>query len=92
MSICSEEWYKELSNKDRAVVDAGVAKANAALKAWVKMAEDQGLDALKKAGMQVYVNSSEDKAKFAELIRPSYTDIVPQEVVELFIQTAAKQR
>ena len=92
VSICSEEWYKGLNNKDRAVVDAGVAKANAALKAWVKMAENQGLDALKKAGMQVYVNSSADKAKFAELIRASYTDIVPQEVVKLFIQTAEKQR
>jgi TRAP-type C4-dicarboxylate transport system substrate-binding protein len=92
VSICSEDWYKGLNNKDRAVVDAGVAKANAVLKDWVKKAENQGLGALKKAGMQVYVNSSADKAKFAELIRPSYTDIVPQEVVTLFIQTAEKQR
>jgi TRAP-type C4-dicarboxylate transport system substrate-binding protein len=92
VSICSEEWYKGLNSKDRTVVDAGVAKANAALKAWVKMAENQGLDALKKAGMQVYVNSSEDKAKFAELIRTVYSDIAPQEVVTMFIQAAEKQR
>jgi TRAP-type C4-dicarboxylate transport system substrate-binding protein len=92
VSICSEDWYKGLNNKDRAVVDAGVTKANAVLKDWVKKAENQGLGALKKAGMQVYINSSADKAKFAELIRPSYTDIVPQEVVTLFLQTAEKQR
>ena len=92
VSICSDDWYKGLNNKDRAVIDAGVAKANAVLKDWVKKAENQGLGALKKAGMQVYVNSSADKAKFAELIRPSYTDIVPQEVVTLFLQTAEKQR
>ena len=92
VSICSEDWYKGLNNKDRAVVDAAVAKANAVLKDWVKKAENQGLGALKKAGMQVYVNSSADKAKFAELIRPSYTDIVPQEVVTLFLQAAEKQR
>jgi TRAP-type C4-dicarboxylate transport system substrate-binding protein len=92
VSICSEDWYKGLNNKDRAVIDAGVTKANAVLKDWVKKAENQGLGALKKAGMQVYVNSSADKAKFAELIRPSYTDIVPQEVVTLFLQTAEKQR
>ena len=92
VSICSEEWFKGLNDKDQAVIDAGVAKANDELKAWVKKAEEQGLGALKKAGMQVYVNSSEDKAKFAELIRASYTDIVPQEIVTMFTQAAEKQR
>ena len=42
--------------------------------------------------MQVYVNSSEDKAKFAELIKPNYKDIVPEEVVTLFMQAAEKER
>ncbi len=92
VAICSEDWYKGLSDKDRAVVDAGVAKANTAVQAWVKKAEAQGLDALKKAGMQVYVNTSEDKAKFAALIKPNYTEIVPEEVVTKFIQAAEKQR
>ena len=92
ITICSEEWFQGLGDKDRAVIDAGVVKANAVLKAWVKKAEEQGLDTLKKAGMQVYVNSSAEKAKFAELIRPKYTDIVPQEVVTLFVQAAEKER
>jgi hypothetical protein len=42
--------------------------------------------------MQVYVNSSDDKAKFAEMIRPNYKDIVSQEVVEMFIEAVKKQR
>jgi TRAP-type C4-dicarboxylate transport system substrate-binding protein len=92
VAICSEDWFKGLSNEDRAVIEAGVVKANTAVQAWVKKAEEQGLGALKKAGMQVYVNSSADKAKFAELIRPNYTDIVPQEVVTMFIEAANKQR
>ena len=92
VAICSEDWYKGLSDKDRTVVDDSAAKANAAVKAWVKKAEAQGLDALKKAGMQVYVNSSEDKAKFAALIKPNYTKIVSEEITKMFIQAAEKQR
>jgi TRAP-type C4-dicarboxylate transport system substrate-binding protein len=92
LAIGSEDWYKGLNDKDKAIVDGGVVKANAAVQAWVKKAEVQGLDALKKAGMQVYVNSSEEKAKFAALIRPNYTDIVPEKIVTMFIQTAEKQR
>jgi TRAP-type C4-dicarboxylate transport system substrate-binding protein len=92
VAICSEDWFKGLSKEDRAVIEAGVVKANTDVQAWVKKAEEQGLDALKKAGMQVYVNSSADKAKFAELIRPNYTDIVAQEIVTMFIEAAKKQR
>ncbi len=92
VAICSEDWFKGLSEKDRAVIEAGVVKANTAVQAWVKKAEEQGLDALKKVGMQVYVNSSEDKAKFAAMIRPKYTEIVPQEVVTQFIEAAKTQR
>jgi TRAP-type C4-dicarboxylate transport system substrate-binding protein len=92
VAICSEDWYKGLNDKDRAVVEAGVARADTSVQAWVKKAEAHGLDALKKAGVQVYVNTSEDKAKFAALIRPNYTDIVSEEVVTKFIQAAEKQR
>jgi TRAP-type C4-dicarboxylate transport system substrate-binding protein len=92
VTICSEDWFKGLSDKDRAVIEAGVVKANTTVQAWVEKAAEQGLDALKKVGMQVYVNSSADKAKFAELIRPKYTDIVSQEIVTMFIEAAKTQR
>jgi TRAP-type C4-dicarboxylate transport system substrate-binding protein len=92
VAICSEDWYQGLKAKDRALVDEGVAKANSAIQKWTKNAEAQGLDDLRKAGMQVYVNTSADKAKFAELIRPKYTEIVDEKIAEMFIQAAEKNR
>jgi TRAP-type C4-dicarboxylate transport system substrate-binding protein len=92
VAICSEDWYKGLKNEDRALVDEGVAKADAAIQEWVKKAEAKGLDDLRKAGLEVYVNTSADKAKFAELIRPNYTDIVSEDIAKMFIEAAEKNR
>jgi TRAP-type C4-dicarboxylate transport system substrate-binding protein len=92
VAICSEDWYQGLNTQDRALVDEGVAKANDALKNWTKTAEAQGLDDLRKAGMQVYVNTPADKAEFAELIRPKYTDIVDEKIAKMFMQAAEKNR
>ena len=92
VAICSEDWYQGLKSKDRALVDEGVAQANKAIYDWAKKVEARGLDDLKNAGMQVYVNTSADKAKFAELIRPKYTEIVGEKVAKMFIQAAEKNR
>jgi len=92
VAICSEDWYQGLSASDRALVDEGVMKTNAAIQDWSKKVEAQGLDALRKAGMQVYVNTAEDKAKFAELIRPSYNDVVPEKIAKMFMEAAEKNR
>jgi TRAP-type C4-dicarboxylate transport system substrate-binding protein len=92
VALCSEDWYQGLSADDRALVDEGVAKANAAIQGWSKKVEAESLDALRKAGMQVYVNTAEEKAKFADLIRPQYKEIVEAKIAEMFVQTAAKNR
>ncbi len=92
VAICSEDWYQELNPQDRALVDEGVTRANAAIQVWAKNAEAQGLDDLKKAGMQVYVNTSADKARFAELIRPKYSEIVDEKIAKIFIQAAEENR
>ena len=92
VAICSEEWYQGLNPQDRALVDEGVAKADDALKNWTKNAEAQGLDDLRKAGIQVYVNTSGDKARFAELIRPKYSEIVDEKIAKIFIQAAEENR
>lgn len=92
VAICSEDWYQGLNAQDRALVDEGVAKANSAIQKWTKNAEAQGLGDLRKAGMQVYVNTAADKAKFAELIRPKYTEIVDEKIAKLFMQAAEKNR
>ena len=88
--ICSEDWYKNLSGNDRIAVDAGVVQANTAIVDWTKTVEKQSLDALKNAGMTVYVNTPAEKAQFAELIRPIYTDIVSEKIVNIFTEAAAK--
>ena len=92
VAICSEEWYQGLNTQNRALVDEGVAKANKAIYDWSKKVEAQGLDDLRKAGMQVYMNTPADKTKFAELIRPKYTDIVSEKIVNMFIDAAEKNR
>jgi TRAP-type C4-dicarboxylate transport system substrate-binding protein len=92
VSICSEDWYQGLNAKDRALIDDGVAHANATIQSWSKKVETQGLDDLRQAGMQVYENTAADKAKFAELIRPNYTDIVSEDIVKMFVQAAEKNR
>jgi TRAP-type C4-dicarboxylate transport system substrate-binding protein len=92
VALCSEDWYQGLSASDRALVDEGVAKANAAIQEWSQKAEAQGLDALRKAGMEVYVNTAEDKAKFADLIRPHYNEIVDENIAKMFLEAAAKNR
>lgn len=92
VALCSEDWYQGLSAEDRALVDEGVAKANAAIQEWSQNAEAQGLDALRKAGMEVYVNTTEEKAKFAALIRPHYNEIVDEKIAEMFVQAAEKNR
>lgn len=88
VAITSEEWYQGLPAKERAIIDEGVKKANNAVHAWANDADQAGLEALRKAGMEVYVNSAADKAAFADLIRPKYKTIVPPEVAELFVKAA----
>lgn len=92
VAICSEDWYQGLSAKDRALVDEGVAKADAAIRDWSKKVEAEGLDAARKAGMEVYVNTAAEKAQFAGLIRPLYKEIVDENIAKMFIEAAEKNR
>jgi len=92
VALCSEDWYQGLSAKDRALVDEGVAKADAAIRDWSKKVEAEGLDAARKAGMEVYVNTAAEKAQFAGLIRPLYKEIVDENIAKMFIEAAEKNR
>ena len=90
VSICSEDWYQGLKAEDRALVDAGVAKANEAVQVWTKKAEAGGLDALRKAGMEVYANTPDERKKFADLILPVYDETVGPAIAKTFTEAAAK--
>jgi TRAP-type C4-dicarboxylate transport system substrate-binding protein len=90
--LCSEQWYKGLSAKDRKIVDEGVAKGVAANRAWQGEIEKTDLDILKATGVQVYVNTPEERAQFANLVRPLYAKVTSPEIAEMFIKAADAYR
>jgi len=90
--ICSESWYKGLSDKDKAIIEEGVAKGVAANRAWQAKIEASGLGALKAAGVQVYENTQAERDEFAKLARPLYPKVVPPETAELFVKAAEANR
>lgn len=92
ISICSEDWYQGLSKDDRAKVDAAVVAADKANRAWQAKIEQGGLDALKKAGVTIYMNTAEERAQFAKPLQAIYKDLVPPAVAELFIKAAEATR
>jgi TRAP-type C4-dicarboxylate transport system substrate-binding protein len=92
VALVSEDWYQGLKDKERKIVDEGAAKANDACQEWTIRSDKASLEALRKAGMEVHTNTPAEKAEFAKLIRPAYTDIVPKEVAEIFVKAADENR
>jgi len=90
--ICSEDWYKGLSAKDRKIVDEAVAKGVAANRIWQTKIETSGIKALKAAGVQVYENTPEERAHFAKLIRPLYAKVTSPEIADMFVKAAEANR
>jgi TRAP-type C4-dicarboxylate transport system substrate-binding protein len=91
-ALVSEEWYSTLSKKDKEVVDAAVLAANAANRKWVADSEEKALAALKAGGVEVSRLAPADRAKFTEVSRKAYPEIIPAEYVPMFIDAAEKAR
>lgn len=68
--IAPATWSK-LSDADKTIVKAGVAKAIAAQRAEVEKLEATGVETLRKAGMEV---NEVDKSQFSALLEPAYAD------------------
>ena len=97
VAIASEAWYSKLSDKDRAVVDQAVLKANQAPppppnRQWLAGLSKMSFEALEKAGVQVTHPSPEQRALFAKAARAIYPDMVPEDVLKKFLETAEKYR
>ena len=92
VSICSEEWYRGLSKKERAIVDEATNKANAANRIWQAKVEKSGIGALKGAGIEVYENTPAEIAQFAKLAQPVYTKVISKEIVNMFVTAAEANR
>jgi TRAP-type transport system periplasmic protein len=90
IALASEEWYSTLSKKDKEVVDEAVMKANAANRSWVADSEEKALAALKAAGVEVTPLVPAERAKFTELSRKAYPDIIPADYVPKFTDAAEK--
>ena len=90
--ICSEDWYKGLSNKDRKVINEAVAKGVAANRLWQNKIEISGIKALKEAGVEVYENTPDERAQFAKLVRPLYVKVTSPEIADMFVKAAETNR
>ncbi len=90
--ICSEDWYKGLSDKERRIVNEAVAKGVAANRAWQTKIETKGLETLKATGVEVYQNTPEERALFAELVRPLYAEVTSAEIANMFVKAAEANR
>ncbi len=69
--VMSPAAWKKLSNDDKAIIKAGVAKAIVVQRKQVEELEANGLKTLKEAGMEI---GEVDKVKFAENLKPAYAE------------------
>lgn len=92
LAIASADWYEGLSEKKRAIVDAAVQKGTAANRAWQKKIARSGLDQLRDTGVTVTSLTPEARARFVELSKKVYTEVLPEEIVKTFLTAADKYR
>lgn len=78
IAIVSEDWLNGLSEADRATVDAAVAAANAANRAWLGT-QTGVLDQLTAAGVTISEMSPEARAEFQAASATTYATIVTPE-------------
>ena len=92
VAICSEDWFQGLDDKKKALVMEASSKADSANRTWLKKITETGIDSLKKTGVEVYLNTAEERAEFAKLVKPLYSEVVPPEVADLFVKTVDQTR
>jgi TRAP-type C4-dicarboxylate transport system substrate-binding protein len=92
VAIASQDWYAGLSDKDRKIVDDAVAAANMANRKWLAGVTKMSIEGLKKAGVQVTKPTAAERARFGELAKPVYPQVVPADVLKRFLDTAEKYR
>lgn len=92
VAMVSEDWYRTLRPEQRKVFDEGVRKASAANRDWVKTSDEQALEQLRKAGIQITKLSPEGREKFKDLSKTVYTAILTQQEMQVFIDAADKAR
>lgn len=92
VAMVSNDWYKGLKPAQKTALDAAIAKAQAANRAWVKGSDETALAQLDKAGIKIGKLSPEGLAQFKDLSKTTYTSILTPEQAQIFIDAAAKAR
>lgn len=92
VAIASQDWYAGLSAKDRKIVNDAVAAANKENRKWLSQVTTMSIEGLKKAGVKVSVPSTEQRARFGELAKAVYPQVVPEDVLKRFLEAAEKYR
>lgn len=91
--IASKGWYDGLSAKQKADVNAAVAKANAVNRAWLKKVGKSSLDDLRKAGVTVVVPTPQQLQAFRTLSEKTYdSGLMPKQDVAFWTKLAKETR
>ncbi|MFN4098439.1 MAG: TRAP transporter substrate-binding protein [Pararhodobacter sp.] len=78
IAIVSEDWYNDLSDEDRATVDAAAEAANTANRDWLA-AQTGVTEQLVAAGVEITELSDEARAEFQAASESTYGDILSDE-------------
>ncbi|PWE27573.1 TRAP transporter substrate-binding protein [Pararhodobacter marinus] len=91
--LASRQWYEELSDDERAAVDAAVEAADAATAAWLAEVAETSLTALEEAGVTVQRLTDEERDAFRERSLAVYdSDLMPSDDVARWQDIAAASR
>lgn len=91
--IVSKLWYDDLSEGDRAAVDAAVVTADAATRAWLSDAFEQGLAALEAKDVTVQRLSDDERAVFRGASKAVYNSgLMASEDVQIWTDLSDSNR
>lgn len=91
--LFSKIWYDDLSDDERAAVDAAVETANVATREWLAASSESSLAALEKAGVTVQRLSEEERAMFRERSQAVYNSgVLPADDVAAWVALSEKAR
>ncbi|MFN4273947.1 MAG: TRAP transporter substrate-binding protein [Aliihoeflea sp.] len=90
--LMSNDWYDDLSDEDRAKVDAAIDFANNRNRELTFAAADRELDQLRELGVTVTELTPEARAEFVERSQASWPRLLNDEALQMFIDAAEQTR
>lgn len=92
VAMVSEDWYTGLKPDARAKVDAAVARAQTANRAWVGESDSKAKAQLEKAGIKITMLSPDGRTKFQDLSKEAWTALLSPDELKQFTDAAAATR